>query len=101
MTEEVIQYLRELVVVEVTYSNLNNNQASKDPDEVRYLRSTWRKFVWNTPTYASTLVIMDWTDIEAPTVERLACQLWCSEENLSSSLTLRGSGETVPTVPAT
>ena len=60
--------------MEVIYSNLDNDQGSKDPDEVQCMWSMWRKFVRSAPmSYANTLVIMDWTDIEAPTVARLAC----------------------------
>ena len=40
-TEGGIQYLRELVVLEVIYSNLDDNQASKDPDEIWCTRSMW------------------------------------------------------------
>lgn len=58
MFEEGIQYLRDLVMV-VTYSNLNNKQASKDLDEVLYFQSMWQKLVWNTPMLCtSTLVII-------------------------------------------
>lgn len=44
MFEEHIQYLRNLVMV-VTYSNLNNKQASKDLDGVLYFQSMWLKLV--------------------------------------------------------
>ncbi|KAK4806879.1 hypothetical protein QYF61_012600 [Mycteria americana] len=71
-----IQYLRELAMVEVIYSNLDNNQASKDLNEIWCMRSTWRKFVQSAPTsYTNTLAIMSWTDTEAPTVDGLARQL--------------------------
>ena len=74
------------MMVEVIYSNLDNNQSSKDLDKIQCMWSTWQKFVWNTLTpYASTLEIIDWTDIKVPTVDRRACQLWQFEENLSSS----------------
>ena len=64
-------------MVEVVYSNLDNNQASKDLDDVQYTRSMWQKFVQSAlMLYASTLVTMDWIDIEAPTLYRLAYQLW-------------------------
>ncbi|GAB0203945.1 hypothetical protein GRJ2_002860100 [Grus japonensis] len=36
-----IQYLRELAMVEVIYNNLDDNQASKDPDEIRCMQSMW------------------------------------------------------------
>lgn len=34
-TEEGIQYLRELAVLEVFYNDLDNNQVSKDSDDVQ------------------------------------------------------------------
>ncbi|KAK4806974.1 hypothetical protein QYF61_027341 [Mycteria americana] len=55
--EEGVQYLRELAVVEVIYSDLDNNQASKDPDEVQCMRSMWRTFpasqLWIGPANSS------------------------------------------------
>ncbi|KAK4825473.1 hypothetical protein QYF61_027628 [Mycteria americana] len=36
-----IQYMRELAVVEVTYNNLDDDQAPKDPDEIRCTWSMW------------------------------------------------------------
>ena len=77
-------------MVEAIYSNRDNNQVSKDLDDIQCMWSMWLKFVWNAPMfYTSTLVVIDWTDIEAPTVDRLAYQLWQFKENVSSSPTLR------------
>lgn len=68
------------------YSNLDNNQSSKDLDKIQCMWSIWQKFVWNTLTScASTLEIMDWRDIRVPTVDRLACQLQQFKKYLSSS----------------
>ncbi|GAB0208680.1 hypothetical protein GRJ2_003333700 [Grus japonensis] len=43
ITEEDVQYLRELAVMEMIYSNLDNNQASEDPDDVQCMWSMWQK----------------------------------------------------------
>ncbi|KAK4821436.1 hypothetical protein QYF61_020019 [Mycteria americana] len=40
--ERGIQYLRELAVLEVIYGDLDNEQLSKDPDEVQCTRPGWR-----------------------------------------------------------
>ena len=42
-----IQYLRELAMLNVIYSNLDDNWAYKDLDEVTW--AMWQKFVWTTP----------------------------------------------------
>ena len=61
-------------MVEVTYSNLNNNQVFKGLDDVQCTWSKWQKIVQNAPTlFISTLVTIDRTDIEAPTVDKPAC----------------------------
>ena len=68
--ERGIQYLRALTMLEVIYDDLDNKQLSKYPDEVQCMWSMWSKFLWSAPTsYTSTLVIMSWTDMEAPTVD--------------------------------
>ncbi|KAK4811365.1 hypothetical protein QYF61_027594 [Mycteria americana] len=55
-----IQYLRELAVVQNIYSDLNNNQGSKDPDEVQCTQAMWQRLVQNTSVfYTNTLAIMD------------------------------------------
>ncbi|KAM6099853.1 uncharacterized protein LJ206_003370 [Theristicus caerulescens] len=85
--ERGIQYLRELAVLEVIHNDLNNEQLSKDPDEVQCTRPMWRKFVRSAPSsYANSLAIMTWKDEEGPTVDELAGQLRQYEESLSSSL---------------
>ncbi|KAM6097713.1 uncharacterized protein LJ206_001003 [Theristicus caerulescens] len=85
--ERGIQYLRELAVLEVIHNDLNNEQLSKDPDEVQCTRPMWRKFVRSAPSsYANSLAIMTWKDEEGPTVDELAGQLQQYEESLSSSL---------------
>ncbi|KAM6103469.1 Friend virus susceptibility protein 1-like [Theristicus caerulescens] len=85
--ERGIQYLRELAVLEVIHNDLNNEQLSKDPDEVQCTRPMWRKFVRSAPSsYANPLAIMTWKDEEGPTVDELAGQLRQYEESLSSSL---------------
>lgn len=44
-----IQYLRELAMLNVIYSNLDDNRAYKDLDEVQCTWAMWQKFVWTTP----------------------------------------------------
>ncbi|PKU47833.1 ubiquitin carboxyl-terminal hydrolase 4 [Limosa lapponica baueri] len=89
-SESGIQYLRELAVVEEIYRSLDSNQAPKDPDEVHCMWSMWWEFLWSTPSsYTSTLALMSWAGIKAPTVGRLARQLQQFKENLSSTPTLQ------------
>ncbi|GAB0209900.1 hypothetical protein GRJ2_003455700 [Grus japonensis] len=100
ITEEGIQYLRELTVVEVIYSDLDSNQVSKDLDDIQCTRATWRRFVWNAPVlYSNTLAMMDWPDFNIPTVERLSHQLQHFEENLSSSSSPQASVLAVRSIP--
>lgn len=40
--EKGLQYLRELAVLRMVYSDLDDDQAPKDPDEIC---STWWKFI--------------------------------------------------------
>jgi len=51
------QYLRELAVLDEMYnSDLNNHQLSQDPDNLRFLRTVWQRFVQSVPpSYAKTL----------------------------------------------
>ncbi|KAF1662984.1 RNA polymerase II subunit A C-terminal domain phosphatase, partial [Aptenodytes patagonicus] len=85
--EKGIQFLRELAVLEVIYDDLNNEQLSKDPDEVKDTRPMWRKFVRSSPSsYANSLAVMTWKDGEGQMVDELAGQLRQYEESLSSSL---------------
>uniref|UniRef100_A0A8B9W1V8 Uncharacterized protein n=1 Tax=Anas zonorhyncha TaxID=75864 RepID=A0A8B9W1V8_9AVES len=79
--EKGIQYLRELAVREVIYRDLDNEQTSTDPDEVKYTRTLWQKFVQSAPSsYAISLAVMAWKDDEEPTVAELTKQLWQYEE---------------------
>ncbi|KAK4810757.1 hypothetical protein QYF61_007731 [Mycteria americana] len=67
--ERGIQYLRELAVLEVVYSDLNNEQLSKDP--------------WPSPGHTTHVAEVDG---DGPTVDEVASQLWEYEESISSSL---------------
>lgn len=85
--ERGIRYLRELAVREVIYRDLDNEQLSKDPDEVKCTRPMWQKFVQSAPSsYSNSLAVMTWKDGEEHKVDELAGQLWQYEERLSSSL---------------
>ncbi|XP_066841063.1 olfactory receptor 14C36-like [Anser cygnoides] len=72
--ERGIWFLRELAMLEVIDSNLDNKQLSKDPDEVKCTRPMWQTFVHSAPSsYASSLAVMTWKDQEEPTwMNRLA-----------------------------
>lgn len=48
-SEEGIQHLRELAVPEVIYSDLDDNQVSKDLNDLLCVCAMWRKVVQNTP----------------------------------------------------
>ncbi|KAK4822911.1 hypothetical protein QYF61_023274 [Mycteria americana] len=41
--DEDIRYLRELIVLEVIYSDLDNDKVSKDPEDVLCTQAMWRK----------------------------------------------------------
>lgn len=72
--ENGIQYLRQLVVVGVLYSNLESNQSSKDLHEVQHVQSKSQKFVWNTARpYISISATTDWTATKVPSEDRPAC----------------------------
>lgn len=43
-----IQYQRELAMVEVVHSNLDNSRESKDPDEVQHMQTMRQNFVQST-----------------------------------------------------
>ncbi|GAB0208544.1 hypothetical protein GRJ2_003320100 [Grus japonensis] len=42
-SDEGIQYLRELAVLEVIYSDLDDEEVSKDPEDVLCMQAMWRK----------------------------------------------------------
>ena len=77
-------------MVEMVYSNLHDNQMSKELDEIHCTQAVWWRLVWNTMmSYANTLAMMDHPDTEELTVEKPSCQLQQFKENLSSPFTLR------------
>ncbi|KAK4821311.1 hypothetical protein QYF61_018060 [Mycteria americana] len=84
--EKGIQYLRELAVLEVIYSDLNDVRSPIDPDEVQCTRPMWRKLVRNAPpSCANSLAILTWKDRDGPTVNEAASNLREYEESISSS----------------
>ncbi|KAK4830508.1 hypothetical protein QYF61_011421, partial [Mycteria americana] len=84
--ERGIQYLRELAMLEVIYSDLDNKQLSKGPDEVKCTRPMWRKFVRSAPSsYTNSLAILTWKDREEPTVDELSQKVQQLEEDMSYS----------------
>ena len=81
---EGLQHLRELAVLEMVYSDLDNAQTPKDPDDVQCTTSMWRKFVRSAPSsHASTLAVINWDEGMGPTVYALSRQLQKYEDNLS------------------
>jgi len=82
--ERGIQYFRELAVLEVIYDDLNNEQLSKDPDEVKSTRPMWWKFVQSkSSSYVSSLAVMTWKDSKEQTVDELVGQLWQLKKRIS------------------
>ncbi|KAM9304354.1 LOW QUALITY PROTEIN: patched domain-containing protein 3 [Morus bassanus] len=69
--EKGIQYLRELAMLEVIYDGLNNEQLSKDPDEVQCTEPTWSA----PSSHVNSLAVMTWKDGEEQMVDELAGQL--------------------------
>ncbi|KAK4811012.1 hypothetical protein QYF61_015716 [Mycteria americana] len=85
--ERGIQYLRELAVLEVIYGDLDDEQVSKDPNEVRCTRPMWWNLVRSAPAlYDNSTAVMTWKDREGPTVDEVASHLWENKESISSSL---------------
>ncbi|GAB0207736.1 hypothetical protein GRJ2_003239300 [Grus japonensis] len=69
--DEGIQYLRELAVLEVIYSDLDDEEVSKDPEDVECMRATWRKVIQSAPVpYSNSLAAMYCPDMDTPTVEK-------------------------------
>ncbi|XP_071890641.1 uncharacterized protein [Anas platyrhynchos] len=84
--ERGIQYLRELAVLEVVYSDLDNGQLPVDPDKVQCTRAMWLNFVRSAPPFhAKALALMNWKSREAPVVDTLVWKLQQYQENLSFS----------------
>lgn len=80
-----IQHLWESAVLEMIYSDLDNAQTPKDPDEVQCTASMWQKLVRAAPSsHASTLAATDWEEGMGPTVDTMSNQLHKYEENLSA-----------------
>lgn len=74
-------------MLEMVYSDLDNDQTCKDPNEVQHTRSMWRKFVWTAQaSHASALAAMNWRDGMGPTVDVVSSQPQKYEENLSAPL---------------
>ncbi|KAM9591477.1 uncharacterized protein ACIBXB_006274 [Morphnus guianensis] len=90
--DEGIQYLRELAVVEVIYSDLDDEEVSKDPEDVLCTRAMWRKVIQGAPaSYSNSLAAMYCPDMETPTVEKVSSWLQNFEENLCVSSSLQDS----------
>ena len=90
--DEGIQYLRELAVLEVIYSDLDDDEVSKDPEDVLCTRAMWRKVIQSAPaSYSNSLATMYCPDMDTPTVEKVSSWLQNFEENLCTSSSLRAS----------
>ncbi|GAB0210142.1 hypothetical protein GRJ2_003480000 [Grus japonensis] len=58
-TDEVIQYLRELAVLEVIYSDLDDDEVSKDPEDVLCTRAMCGNLIQSAPaSYSNSLAAM-------------------------------------------
>ncbi|KAK4810705.1 hypothetical protein QYF61_007679 [Mycteria americana] len=74
-------------MLEVVYGDLDDEQLSKDPDEVKCTRPTWWKLLRSAPaSYANSLAILTWKDRDGPMVDEAASQLHEYKEIISSSL---------------
>ncbi|PKU36249.1 ubiquitin carboxyl-terminal hydrolase 4 [Limosa lapponica baueri] len=94
-----IQHLRELVVLEVIFDDLDN-KVSKDPDYVLYIQVMWRKAIQNAPgLYSNSLAATYCPDMDTPTVERASSWLQNFEESLCSSSSLWASALAVRGTP--
>lgn len=55
--------LMELAMLKMVYSDLDNYQTPKDPDEIQCTLSSWQKFVWSAPSsHASMVTAKNWID---------------------------------------
>ena len=98
--DEGIQYLRELAVLEVIYSDLDDSEVSKDPEDVLCTRAMWRKGIQSAPaSYSNSLAASYCPDMGTPTVERVSPWLQNFEENLCPSSSLRASALAVRGAP--
>ncbi|KAK4818890.1 hypothetical protein QYF61_021407 [Mycteria americana] len=97
---EGIQYLRELAVLEVTYNELENDEVSKDPEDVLCTGSMGRKVIQSaSESYSNRLAAMYCPDMDTPSVERVSSWLQNFEGNLCTSSSLWASALAVRGVP--
>ncbi|GAB0208965.1 hypothetical protein GRJ2_003362200 [Grus japonensis] len=89
-TDEGIQYLRELAVLEVIYSDPEDDEVSKDLEDVLCTRAVWRKRIQSAPV-SNSLAAMYCLDMDTPTVEKGSTWLQNFEENLCTSSSLQAS----------
>lgn len=67
---EGIQYLREVAVLEVIYTDLKSDSVPKDPEDVPYTVAMWRKVVPSAPaSYSSIWVVLCYLQLDRPGVE--------------------------------
>ncbi|GAB0182260.1 hypothetical protein GRJ2_000691300 [Grus japonensis] len=63
--DEGIRYLRELAVLEVIYSDLDDDEVSKDPEDVLCTQVMWRKVIQSAPaSYSNSLAVMYCLDMD-------------------------------------
>ncbi|GAB0208044.1 hypothetical protein GRJ2_003270100 [Grus japonensis] len=90
--DEGIQYLRELAVLEVLHSDLDDDEVSKDPEDVLCTWAMWRKVIQSAPvSYSNIFAVMYYPDLDTPTVEKVSSWLQNFEENLCTSSPLWAS----------
>jgi len=63
-------------MLEVIYDDWNNEQLSKDLDELECTQPMWQNFIWNVSLFnVNSLAVMTWKDGEEQTLDELAGQL--------------------------
>jgi len=83
--DEGVQYLRELEVLQVIYSDLDDD----NPEDVLCTLAMWRKVMESAPvSYSNSMAVMYCPDMDIPAMERVSSWLQKFEENLCISSSL-------------
>ena len=88
--DEGIQYLRDLSVLDVIYSDLDDDEVSKDSAAVLCTRAMWRKVTESGPAlYSNSLAAMYCPETDTPAVEGVSSGLQNFEECVCTSSSVR------------
>lgn len=83
-TEQGIQYLYPVPVLEVICKDSKKEQSPVNPDDIQCTQTMWWEFLWSTLlSCVSSLVLMDWKRGDQK-VSSLVPKLWPYEETISS-----------------